>query len=184
MDPLGSGDFFVMNAEVLDKQLIYEFDSFRVDPSAFRLLNDGSAVSIEPKALQLLVFLIENRGRLLEKQPILDAVWRDLSVTENALTREIAILRRTLSDDTRQPRFIETVPTRGYRFIANIREVPRGVAPEPQRTKSTATHPSQQHRFTRLAALAVAAVVVILALMYGLRQFIDHRLVFSPASGS
>src|SRR3954468_272990 len=173
-----------MNAEVLDKQLIYEFDSFRVDTSAFRLLNGDSPVSIEPKALQLLVFLIENRGRLLEKQPILDAVWRDLSVTENALTREIAILRRTLGDDTRQPRFIETVPTRGYRFIANVREVPRGLAPEPLRPKSlNVTHPSHQRRLTLLATLAIAALAVILAALYGVRQLVYHRIV-SPTRAS
>jgi DNA-binding winged helix-turn-helix (wHTH) protein len=61
----------------------------------------------------VLLFLIENQGRLIEKSELLDAVWQDTHVTENALTREIAQLRRLLGDDPKAPRYIQTVHTRG-----------------------------------------------------------------------
>src|SRR5690349_19197178 len=112
-----------MNTDLEAKQLTYQFDSFCIDIAGFRLFKAGEIVGLEPKALELLIFLVENRGRLLEKQELLDGVWGELSVSENALTREIALLRRALGDDIRQPRFIETVPTRGYRFVALVNEV-------------------------------------------------------------
>ncbi|MBS1788867.1 MAG: PD40 domain-containing protein [Acidobacteria bacterium] len=99
---------------------VFVFDDIRVDPHFARILKSGSEVPIEPKAFDLLIFLIENRGRLLEKNELLDAVWKDVSVTENALTREIARLRKTLGDDPKAARYIQTVHTRGYRFIADV----------------------------------------------------------------
>src|SRR5205807_5875789 len=79
-------------------------------------------ISLEPKALRLLLFLIENRDRLIEKEEILDTIWTGTHVTENALTREIGKLRKILGDDPKSPKYIETVHTRGYRFIAELAE--------------------------------------------------------------
>ena len=76
--------------------------------------------SSSPKVLRLLLCLIENRNRLVRKQELLDKVWPDATVTENALTRAIGLLRKSLNDDTHVPKFIETVPTAGYRFIASV----------------------------------------------------------------
>jgi eukaryotic-like serine/threonine-protein kinase len=98
----------------------YQFDEFEVDDRQFRLSEDGAPVQVEPKALRLLLCLIENRNRLVRKQELLDKVWPDAIVTENALTRTIGLLRRSLNDDTHVQRFIETVPTAGYRFIAKV----------------------------------------------------------------
>jgi Tol biopolymer transport system component/DNA-binding winged helix-turn-helix (wHTH) protein len=103
-----------------DKSPVFLFDDVRVDPHFARVLKSGSEVPIEPKAFDLLIFLIKNRGRLLEKGELLDAVWKDAIVTENALTREIARLRKTLGDDPKAARYIQTVHTRGYRFIADV----------------------------------------------------------------
>ncbi|MEO6723827.1 MAG: winged helix-turn-helix domain-containing protein [Blastocatellia bacterium] len=99
---------------------VFVFDDVRVDPHFARILKSGSEVPIEPKAFDLLIFLIENRGRLLEKGELLDAVWKDAIVTENALTREIGRLRKTLGDDPKAARYIQTVHSRGYRFIAEV----------------------------------------------------------------
>ncbi|MEP7341047.1 MAG: LpqB family beta-propeller domain-containing protein [Acidobacteriota bacterium] len=99
---------------------VFVFDDVRVDPHFARVLKSGSEVSMEPKVFDLLIFLIENRGRLLEKGELLDAVWKDAIVTENALTREIAKLRKTLGDDPKAARYIQTVHSRGYRFIADV----------------------------------------------------------------
>ena len=106
--------------------MTYQFDEFEVDDRQFRLSEDGAPVQVEPKALRLLLCLIENRNRLVRKQELLDKVWPDAMVTENALTRTIGLLRKSLNDDTHVQRFIETVPTAGYRFIAKVTVLEEG----------------------------------------------------------
>ena len=99
---------------------MFLFDDFRVEPANFRVFKADNAIQLEPKTLRLLLFLIENRARLIEKEQILEDVWNGTHVTENALVREIAKLRKTLGDDPKTPKYIQTVHTRGYRFIAEI----------------------------------------------------------------
>src|SRR5262245_29049939 len=101
---------------------VFQFDDVRVEPSNFQVFKGGDAVQLEPKALSLLLFLIENPGRLIEKEEILDKVWSGAFVTENALAREIAKLRKTLGDDPKAARYIQTVHTKGYRFIAEVKQ--------------------------------------------------------------
>src|SRR3982751_1262120 len=108
-----------------DKAHIYQFDNVKVDAGNFRVWKAETTVQMEPKAFQVLLFLIENRGRLIEKRELLDAVWKEAFVTENALTREIAQLRKALCEGAREAKYIQTVPTRGYRFIAEV-EVKNG----------------------------------------------------------
>jgi DNA-binding response OmpR family regulator len=74
----------------------------------------------EPKAFRVLVFLLRNPHRLISKDELPDPVWNDCAVSENSLTRSIALLRRLLGDDTREPRYIATVPTVGYRFLCDV----------------------------------------------------------------
>ena len=105
------------------KSLIYQFDDVSVDLERFEAIKADRRVRLEPKAFAALVFLIENRGRLVEKKELLDAVWKDTVVTENAMTRVIAQLRKALGDDSKEAKYIETVPTRGYRFIASIKDL-------------------------------------------------------------
>src|ERR1044071_7405757 len=99
---------------------VFLFNDIEVDPRTFRVSRSNALVQLEPKTLNLLLFLIENRERLIEKSEILDSVWKETTVTENALAREIAKLRRVLGDDPRNPIYIQTVHTRGYRFIADV----------------------------------------------------------------
>ena len=98
-----------------------QFDDIRVEPRNFKVFKAGAALALEPKTFLLLTYLIENRDRLVDKQELLDAIWKDVAVTENSLTREIGKLRRALGDDPKAPRYIETIHTRGYRFIAAVR---------------------------------------------------------------
>jgi TolB-like protein/DNA-binding winged helix-turn-helix (wHTH) protein/Tfp pilus assembly protein PilF len=118
--------------------VIYRFGKFQVDDEDFRLSAEGSTVPVEPKALRVLLYLIQNRSRLVRKGEILDSVWQEANVTESVLTRSIGLLRKALNDDSREPRFIETVPTAGYRFVAEVSEleakaVPaQVVVPEPE----------------------------------------------------
>jgi TolB-like protein/DNA-binding winged helix-turn-helix (wHTH) protein len=98
----------------------YRFGDFQVDVPGFRLLKAGEALPVEPKALSLLIFLIENRGRLIERHELIRAVWQDAFVTDHVLNRAVGQLRKLLDEDPKQPRYIETVPTLGYRFIAYV----------------------------------------------------------------
>ena len=98
----------------------YRFASFRLDPGQRALLRDGKPVSITPKVFDLLLVLVENAGRLVLKQDLLDRVWPDTFVEEANLSVHISALRKILGDSA-----IETVPKGGYRFIAPVEtEVP------------------------------------------------------------
>lgn len=119
--------------------LIYSFDEFQLDGDNFCLLRDGKRVPAEPKALRVLLLLVAAEGKLLEKKTLLDEVWKDTFVAESSLTRIIAMLRKQLGDDPQSPRFIETVPTLGYRFIAPVRILEATKAappPDPQLVES------------------------------------------------
>src|SRR5439155_7925561 len=98
----------------------YRFDDISVDVASFRVERGGRAVPLEPKAFDLLVLLLERQGRLVTKQEILDSVWRQTAVTDNALTRIVANLRKALGDDARDSKYIETIPTRGYRWLLPV----------------------------------------------------------------
>jgi Tol biopolymer transport system component/DNA-binding winged helix-turn-helix (wHTH) protein len=98
----------------------YRWDDFRLDLDAYRLVRGTDVLSVEPKALDLLALLVTAPGHLFTKQEIFDAVWPDTAVTDHALTRVVAQLRRVLGDDPREPRYIETVPTRGYRWLCAV----------------------------------------------------------------
>ena len=99
---------------------VFFFDDVKVEPRTGEVFKADAAVPLEPKVFKLLVFLIENRDRLVEKEEILDILWKDVNVTENALASAIAKLRRTLGDDSKTGKYIQTMHARGYRFVANV----------------------------------------------------------------
>jgi Tol biopolymer transport system component/DNA-binding winged helix-turn-helix (wHTH) protein len=99
---------------------IYEFGPFRLDPSQRLLQRNGVAVGLTPKAFDLLIYMVEHKGRLVEKATLMAALWPDASVEEANLAFQVSALRKALGDDREDTKFIETVPTRGYRFIAPV----------------------------------------------------------------
>jgi Tol biopolymer transport system component/DNA-binding winged helix-turn-helix (wHTH) protein len=99
---------------------IYEFGDVRVDAARMIVTRADAIVELEPKAFDVLHFLIEHRDRLVTKGELLDTVWRDTFVTPNVLTRAVAQLRKAIGDDAHESRYIETVAKRGYRFIAPV----------------------------------------------------------------
>lgn len=110
---------------------IYEFGPFQLDASEQRLLCHGKSVPLTPKALATLLVLVENSPRLVEKEELLRQLWPDTFVEETTLARNISDLRKALAVDSSGGRYIETVPKRGYRFTAGVRELRRedGEAP-------------------------------------------------------
>lgn len=112
---------------------VFRFEDIEVREREFLLVKGEGALPVEPKAFRVLLFLLRNPRRLVTKDEILNAVWDDCAVSDNSLTRSIATLRRLLGDDSREPRFIATVPTVGYRFLCDVvaaEEVVNGFAAE------------------------------------------------------
>jgi Tol biopolymer transport system component/DNA-binding winged helix-turn-helix (wHTH) protein len=101
----------------------YKFGPFRVDPTSRRLLRQGQAVQITPKAFDVLLVLIENSGQVIDKEELMKKVWPDTAVEENNLTRNISSLRKALGESPGEHRYIVTVPGRGYSFVAEIEEL-------------------------------------------------------------
>lgn len=126
----------------------YAWDDFVLDVDAYRLKRAGVLLSLEPKAFALLVLMVQRPGHLFTKQEIFDAVWPGTAVTDHALTRVVAQLRRVLGDEAREARYIETVPTRGYRWIPPVGDVAAtSVAPPaPAVAQSRPTPPPARRR--------------------------------------
>ncbi len=103
-------------------QVAYEFGPFLLAPAEKRLLHDGKVVPLAPKAFDTLVLLVRNQGRLIEKDELLRTLWPHSIVEEVALAHNVSQLRKALGDTAEEPKFIQTVPKRGYRFIAAVRE--------------------------------------------------------------
>jgi DNA-binding winged helix-turn-helix (wHTH) protein/TolB-like protein len=101
----------------------YEFGAFRLDVAERLLLRDGETIPLQPKAFDLLRLLVEHPGHLLEKDELLKAIWPDTVVEEVNLANNISVLRKALGDGENGQKYIETVPRRGYRFVAGVREI-------------------------------------------------------------
>jgi DNA-binding winged helix-turn-helix (wHTH) protein len=98
----------------------FRFDHFTLDVESRLLCRDGVVLDVSSRYFDALVLLVRNAGRLVPKNQFMDHVWRGVPVTDEALTQCIRSLRRVLEDDATRPRFIETVPKHGYRFIAPV----------------------------------------------------------------
>jgi Tol biopolymer transport system component/DNA-binding winged helix-turn-helix (wHTH) protein len=105
----------------LEKQQ-FAFGGFVLDANERVLLRSGTPVSITPKTFQLLLVLVENHGHIVEKEKLMEDVWAGSFVEESNLTFTIRQLRKVLGDEIQQPSFVETIPRRGYRFIADVEE--------------------------------------------------------------
>lgn len=147
-----------------DPQVAYEFGQFTLAPSQKRLLRDREMVPLAPKVFDTLVLLVGNQGRLIQKEEFLKALWPNSVVEEQALAHNISQLRKVLRDPAEDPKFIETVPKRGYRFIASVRASGEPPAILASPAPSGAVPPAMQPlRWPRRAVLAVLAAVLVLA---------------------
>src|SRR5215470_7017872 len=147
------------------KSTIFNFADVEVREREFCIAKDGEVLAVEPKAFRVLLFLLRNPHKLVTKEELLDAVWSDTAVSENSLTRSVALLRKLLGDDTHEPRYIATVPTVGYRFLCDVRVTEDGFAPagiEP--ASASQSHPPEKSgRLQRKQALVIIAALIVLA---------------------
>jgi Tol biopolymer transport system component/DNA-binding winged helix-turn-helix (wHTH) protein len=102
---------------------LYQFEQFMIDVDQRVLFRDGKPQPLTPKVFETLLILVANSGRILEKDELMRRLWPDTFVEEANLTFNIQRLRKSLCDDARNPHYIETIPKRGYRFIARVDEV-------------------------------------------------------------
>lgn len=102
---------------------VFEFGHFQLVESERQLLKDGQPVSLPPKVLDTLLLLVQNHGRLIDKQQLMTRLWPNSFVEEVNLNRSISSLRKALGESASSPVFIETVPKSGYRFVAPVTEL-------------------------------------------------------------
>jgi TolB-like protein/DNA-binding winged helix-turn-helix (wHTH) protein len=140
---------------------VYRFDDFVVDPETWGLYRGGQEIHLEPVVLNLLIYLISHRERLVMRQELMDTVWGDTVISESAVNQAVARLRKALGDDSATPRYLETVHSKGYRFIAEVQETdsPGRADPPPVKPRKTA-----EHRV--LVAGAVMVILVVLAVFW------------------
>ncbi len=105
----------------------YEFGPFRLDVKERLVLHEGETVPLTPKAFDMLLALVENSGHLVEKNELMQRLWPDSFVEEGSLAQNISLLRKALGESESQ-KFIETVPRRGYRFVARVLSKPEQIA--------------------------------------------------------
>lgn len=127
----------------------YQFGSFRLDEAEHRLTRNGEEVPLRPKVFDTLVALVASAGRLVDKAELYQATWPDTLVEEGNLAHNISILRKALGGGKTDEQYIETVPKRGYRFVADV-SIETGLSLEAvdQRTEAVAERLEQQINFT------------------------------------
>jgi DNA-binding winged helix-turn-helix (wHTH) protein/alpha-beta hydrolase superfamily lysophospholipase len=103
--------------------VVFHFESFQLDVAERRLLRSGELVPLRGKVFDTLCLLVENHGRLLRKDELMQRLWPDTVVEENNLDHNISRLRRALQDGANGQKFIETVPRQGYRFVADVQQI-------------------------------------------------------------
>jgi DNA-binding winged helix-turn-helix (wHTH) protein len=118
----------------------YLFDDYTLDTARRELLHVGGVVPLEPKAYQVLVYLMEHRDRLVDKEELLDHIWPELYIHDNAVARCVAALRQALGDSPQRQQIIQTRRGQGYRFVASV-VVQADVEPV-QTSVSDASHPA------------------------------------------
>src|SRR5437588_6689654 len=101
---------------------VYRFEDVQVVLAQSRVRRGDQDRVLRQQAFHILVYLLEQRDRVVTKQELADRFWQDTAVTDNALVQCIADIRKALGDDPREPRFIRTVPRVGYQFIAPVRD--------------------------------------------------------------
>lgn len=117
------------------------FGPFVLEPETGRLFRDDHVVPLAPKPFETLLYLARRAGRVVSKTELIEALWRDTYVTEDVLVQSMVEVRRALGDQAKTPRYIQTLPRRGYQFVESIRELTATGAPEPATAPAAPAQP-------------------------------------------
>src|SRR6266568_4617611 len=146
---------------------IFRLDGIEIDTAQVCLKRDGQEQHVRQKTFQVLIYLLEQRPRLVTKNELIERIWQGTAVTDNALEQCLAEIRKVLGDDSRNPRFIKTVPRAGYRFIGSVEEVGDQPAMAAKTEAITDIPPKAEARieprpwFSRRSALILSAVALM-----------------------
>ena len=152
--------------------LNYRIGAWTTQAELNRLSREGTGVQVEPRIMDLLMCLASRPGEVWSRSILLDRVWSDAVVNEEALTRSISELRRILGDDPLQPAYIETIRKGGYRLVAPVEEV--AVVPKTVAGSGQSAPPTRLNRRLGLALVGLAMVFVVVGIMI---QRLDRRSV-------
>lgn len=142
----------------------FEFGEFALDAKEKVLYRNGKPVQVTPKAVSLLLVLVENHGRLVEKDDVMRQVWAGNFVEEGNITFTIGLLRKTLGDTAQNSRFIETVPRRGYRFIHAVQEIAADAEIKPS---LSAEHATENRKPRTAFVFAIITILVVASVIFG-----------------
>src|SRR5215813_557963 len=104
----------------MDRTVAFRMGPWRVDPTRDEIWRDGTTVKLEPRTMRVLMCLAQRAGEVVSVNELLETVWTDLVVTQSSVYQAIAVLRRALGDNPRNPSYIASVLRRGYRLIAPV----------------------------------------------------------------
>jgi DNA-binding winged helix-turn-helix (wHTH) protein/TolB-like protein/Tfp pilus assembly protein PilF len=132
---------------------LHEFGDFRLDPKRRRLLRGGEIVPLSPKAIETLIVLVQNAGKVLDRETLMQAVWAGAIVEDANLTVAISQLRKAFGQESDPDEFIQTIPRVGYRFVADVREITEDArrkqdGPDAIRDSRIVNQPGHESRFT------------------------------------
>ena len=116
----------------------YRFEDCELDTVTGELMRAGEVCAVEPQVFDLLVYLVENRGRLVDHATLVDAIWRGRVVSDSAIAARISAARKAVGDSGRQQRIVKTVPRKGFRFIATVDSLPGATGPDAEAEPSPA----------------------------------------------
>ncbi len=158
----------------------FRLGEWTVHPALNRITQDDRTIQVEPRVMHVLVCLTSRPGEVFTRETLLEIVWSDTVVCEEALTRTISELRRVFGDDPRQPRYIETIRKGGYRAIAPVLAVAEPPAPELTATSAQAVAPPREptaprrllagHRLITLAGVLIVIVTALTIITQGTRS--------------
>jgi len=144
---------------------IYEFGPFRLDPGERRLSREGQPITLRAKIFDTLCVLIDAHGHLVDKDELIHCVWPDAVVEEGNLAHNISVLRKTLGEPATGQKYVETVPGRGYRFVAEVSEIQREPRPwhesRPHATKPAFALIQRRNEFVERSLRGTRQVVFI-----------------------
>jgi TolB-like protein/DNA-binding winged helix-turn-helix (wHTH) protein/Flp pilus assembly protein TadD len=158
----------------------YVFGDFCLDAGQRALFRNGELLSLTPKSLETLLFLVERHGRIVDKKELMDAVWPDTFVEEVSLARNVSVLRKVLSESEEGQSYIETIPKRGYRFVAPVSESSDAV-PASAAMPSAHSEPVKSQRFVSRLAFALAALISLFAVALWFRGSSLSLRLFPPS---
>lgn len=158
----------------------FRFGGIEIDRAAVRARRDGEPLALEPKAFDLLLLLAANPGRVVEKDEIFERIWPDAMVSDNALARVVAHLRRELGDAAEDARYVETVRTRGYRFLPTVEPVEASATSPAAAPEVEPSRPVRPARPASRFPPGLAVSLLAAALLFGGAWMMSTRRSAAP----